>query len=78
MGLEVVHHQDEDLIRAAELIEVSRDNPWHLGSTSSTLSLGDALVLAVTERLGCPVLTRDHYWKWLVENGQLDLHVIIP
>jgi hypothetical protein len=39
---------------------------------------GDALILAVTERLGCPVLTRDGYWKWMVDQGLLGVLVVIP
>lgn len=44
----------------------------------ATLSLGDALILAVTERLGCMVLTRDGYWKWMVDEGHLKVQVAIP
>jgi PIN domain nuclease of toxin-antitoxin system len=43
-----------------------------------TLSLGDALILAVTERLGCMVLTRDRYWKWMVDEGHLAIRIAIP
>lgn len=81
MGLRVEHPTDADLVRAAELIEISDDNPGPPPPRSdrdSTLSLGDALILAITERLGCMVLTRDHYWKWMVEQGHLQVRVAIP
>jgi PIN domain nuclease of toxin-antitoxin system len=80
-GLQVQHPTDADLLRAAELIELSTDNPGppagH-GDRPSTLSLGDALILAVTERLGCKVLTRDTYWKWMVDEKLIDIGVVVP
>lgn len=81
MGLRVEHPTDDDLVRAAELIEISGDNPGPPPPHSdrdATLSLGDALILAVTERLGCMVLTRDSYWKWMVDEGHLKVRVGIP
>lgn len=81
MGLRVEHPTDDDLVRAAELIEISDDNPGPKSprsNTESTLSLGDALILAVTERLGCMVLTRDGYWKWMVDEGHMKVRVAIP
>lgn len=81
LGLRVEHPTDTDLVRAAELIEISHDNPGPPPSYSdreATLSLGDALILAVTERLGCMVLTRDAYWKWMVDQGLLGVKVAIP
>ena len=81
MGLRVEHPTDDDLIRAAELIEISDNNPGPPPPHSdrdATLSLGDALILAVTERLGCMVLTRDGYWKWMVDEGHLQVQVAIP
>jgi predicted nucleic acid-binding protein len=81
LGLRVEHPTESDLIRAAELIEISEDNPGpappHSGQ-EATLSLGDALILAVTERLGCMVLTRDRYWKWMVDEGHLAIRIAIP
>jgi hypothetical protein len=44
----------------------------------ATLSLDDAPILAVTERLGCMVLTRDGYRKWMVDEGHLKVQVAIP
>jgi len=81
LGLRVEHPTDGDLVRAAELIEISDDNPGppppH-SNRDATLSLGDALILAVTERLGCMVLTRDVYWQWMVDEGHLAVNVAIP
>lgn len=80
-GVRVEHPRDEDLVRAAALLEISRDNPGPPHPTTDregTLSLGDALILAVTERLGCRVLTRDAYWKWMVDQGLLDVDVAVP
>lgn len=81
LGLRVEHPEDEDLLRAAELLEVSDANPGVPDVRTrvvSTLSLGDALILAVTERLGCPVLTRDGYGRWMVDQGLLGVQVVIP
>jgi PIN domain nuclease of toxin-antitoxin system len=81
LGLQVEHPVDVDLLRAAELIEISIDNPGPpagYADSPSTLSLGDALILAVTERLGCKVLTRDTYWKWMVDEKLVDIGVVVP
>lgn len=81
MGLRVERPTVGDVVRAAELRELSNANPGPPSprtGRASTLSLGDALILAVTERLGCLVLTRDNYWLWMVENGLLDVRVAIP
>lgn len=81
IGLRVEHPTDTDLVRAAELIEISDDNPGPPPPHSdrdATLSLGDALILAVTERLECMVLTRDSYWKWMVDEGHLHVKIAIP
>jgi len=81
LGLRVEHPQDRDLLRAAELLELSEANPGTAESvtgTRPTLSLGDALILAVTERLDVPVLTRDKYWKWMVDEGLLRALVLVP
>lgn len=81
LGLQVEHPIDSDLLRAAELIEISIDNPGPpagRGDRPSTLSLGDALILAVTERLGCKVLTRDTSWKWMVDEKLIDVGVVVP
>jgi PIN domain nuclease of toxin-antitoxin system len=80
-GLSVAHPQDDDLVRAAELIEISRDNPGPphpRTGEQGTLSLADSLILAVTERRGAMVLTRDAYWWWMVDQGLLQVQVAIP
>ncbi len=80
-GARVEHPTEEDLIRAAELIEMSEDNPGPpnpRNGKEATLSLGDALIIAIAERLGHLVLTRDEYWKWMVDEDLLDLNVHIP
>lgn len=81
LGVRVEHPTDDDLVRAAELLEISRDNPGPpapITQEEGTLSLGDALILAITERLGCMVLTRDHYWTWMVDQGLLSVRVAVP
>lgn len=81
MGMRVEHPTDDDLVRAAELIEISSQNPGPPPPRSNhdaTLSLGDALILAVTERLGCIVLTRDTYWRWMVDQGHIQVRVAVP
>lgn len=81
LGVRIEHPTDDDLLRAAELLEISRDNPGPpapMTQEEGTLSLGDALILAITERLGCMVLTRDHYWKWMVDHQLLDVRVAVP
>lgn len=75
------HLTDADLLRAAELLEISERNPGPPTAHSvggSTLSLGDAFILAISERLGFPVLTRDDYWRWMVDQGLLQVKVLVP
>jgi PIN domain nuclease of toxin-antitoxin system len=81
LGLRVEHPEDTDLLRAAELMEISDGNPGEPDERTGvrpTLSLGDALILAVTDRLDCPVLTRDGYWKWMADQGLLPVKVVVP
>ena len=78
-GMVVVHPQDDDLIRCAELLEVSSANPGQLGGRTrprSTLSLADGLILAIVERLGVPVVTRDRYWSDFAEQGLTRARVV--
>lgn len=78
-GMVVVHPQDGDLIRCAELLELSSANPGHLGvgtGPRSTLSLADGLILAIVERLGVPVVTRDRYWNDFAEQGLTRARVV--
>ena len=81
LGLRVEHPTDEDLVRAAELVEISEDNPGPPPAYSdreTTLSLGDSMILAITERLGYKVLTRDAYWKWMVDESLIEIDVLVP
>jgi PIN domain nuclease of toxin-antitoxin system len=52
---------DEDAIRAAELITMSRLS----SSTAGSLSLGDGLNIAFAERLGLPIIGGDQYGEAL-------------
>lgn len=65
-GAVIEHPEDDDLVRAAELRGVS---DLHPGPHGATLSLGDALILAVVERMGVKVVTRDTYWSWFASRG---------
>lgn len=81
LGLRVLHPTDADLVRAAELVEISEDNPGppaRYSDRETTLSLGDSMILAISELRGYRVLTRDAYWKWMVDEGLIDIGVIIP
>jgi PIN domain nuclease of toxin-antitoxin system len=64
-----------DLLTAGELLNTSRANVEHRNGTYCSLSLGDSLVLAVTSRLGCPIVTRDRHWSWLADKGLLPVSV---
>lgn len=75
LGARVESATEPDLLRAAELIELSASHP---GPDDATLSLGDALILAVADRLGCPVITRDTYWQWMVDEGLLTTRIQLP
>ena len=77
----VVHPEDADLIRCAELLERSVAPPGPaasaVGSRSrSILSLADGLILAIVERLGVPVVTRDRYWSDFAEEGHTRARVV--
>lgn len=80
LGAVIENPTPDDLIRAAALIELSDANPGPANSKGSpaTLSLGDALILGIAERLGCPVLTNDTYWEWMVNQGLLAVTVHVP
>lgn len=78
MRLEVEPALEVDMIRAARLLEASMGDPGRHPTTGEplTLSLGDALILAVTERLGVKVLTGDRYWMQLAEAGHTSATVV--
>lgn len=68
-----------DLIEAADLWEMSRAHPGSKGrgGHAAVLSNADALILAVAERMGRPVITRDAYWHELHEQGLLASKVVV-
>lgn len=78
MGVAVEPAREADMIRAAELLEVSQAHPGRHPSTGDplTLSLADALILAVTERLGLKVLTGDRYWSQLATDAHTSAVVV--
>jgi PIN domain nuclease of toxin-antitoxin system len=77
-GMRVEPANEMDLVRAAELLETSDENPGPINPRTNrvgSLSLGDALILAIVERLDCRVLTGDSHWKWLVAQKLLHVDV---
>jgi PIN domain nuclease of toxin-antitoxin system len=72
-GTRVEHPVDADLLRAAELLEVSQTHP---GTSGATLSLGDASILAVVERLDISVISKDRYWSELADAGHTTAAVL--
>lgn len=77
-GLAVEPAGRDDLVTAAKLHEVSKLHPLSEPGAArvSTLSLADCLILAVSQRIGCRVVTRDRYWAWLADQGHLDVEVV--
>ncbi len=73
-GLEVELMTEADHVRAAELIEVSRANS---GPGGETLSLSDASIIAVAERLGSSVVTGDKHWADLSDDGHLKVKAVL-
>jgi len=78
IGVRIEHPRDDDLVRAAELIELSTTHPGtnRLTGEALTLSLGDAIILAVTERLGLQILTKDRYWTEFAAGGHTAVTVL--
>lgn len=77
-GIRIEPAIEADLVRAAELLELSAANPGPPRNPTQpgpTLSLGDASILAVSERLEATVLTGDGYWEWMLDQGLLALTV---
>lgn len=73
-GIDLETMTEADHVRAAELLEVSRAAP---GQKGETLSLSDASIIAVAERLGANVLTGDTYWSRLSDAGHLRVKAIV-
>lgn len=73
-GLDLETMTEEDHVRAAELLEISRAHP---GAGGESLSLSDASIIAVSERLGANVLTGDTYWSEISEAGHLKVKVVL-
>lgn len=65
LGVRVEPLLDGDTLRAAALIAASRSDPG-----PGSLSLGDALCIATSERLGLPLTGGDRYWA--------DLELAVP
>jgi PIN domain nuclease of toxin-antitoxin system len=65
----------DDLQRAGELLVMSRANPAVSGDKIMTLSLGDSLILAVTERLECQIVAIDRHWTFLADKGLLPVKI---
>ena len=73
-GIDLELMTEQDHVRAAELREISFASP---GANGETLSLSDASIIAVSERLGANVLTGDTYWTRLSEAGHLKVKAIL-
>ncbi len=74
-GMRVEPPTVADLQVAGELLIVSRANIEQRDGKAHSLSLGDSLVLAVSARLDCPVVTSDRHWSWLAERDLLPMQV---
>lgn len=78
-GLTIEPATEVDLIRAADLLEISEAHPGppknpHDGG--STLSLADATILAISERHKARILTADKHWEWLVKAGLIKHDIV--
>ncbi len=61
-------------------IGISGNNPGPPHATTgaqATLSLGDALILAIAEHLDYKVVTYDTYWEWMVGQGLSTAQVVV-
>ena len=71
-GMRLETSTEHDLVRAAELLELSASHPGPphpRTSRRAKLSLGDGLILAAVERLDIPVVTNDKYWLQFASDG---------
>ena len=69
-GMRVEPPTTDDLVRAAVLVETVRRTP------GSSLSLADGIILAVAERLACPIVTADRLWAGLAADGTTSARVV--
>lgn len=79
-NVRVVQPTDDDLVRAAELIEISAAHPYYrpqdkLQEDPHTLSMADAIILAISESNGWIAITRDATWGWLATQGHTSVNV---
>ena len=49
---------------------------WILQERGRWKLVGDALILAVTERLGVQILTKDRYWTQFAANGHTRVDIV--
>jgi len=71
-GIRAVHPSaDSTLLRAAELVEASAADPYFRPGDPDphTLSLADAIILAMCEENGWTVVTRDQAWQYSAQQG---------
>lgn len=77
--MRVEHCTTEDLIRAAELYEASHGDPGEPNPVTGahpTLARADSLILAVVERMGVTVITRDRYWLDFAAAGHTTARIL--
>lgn len=77
-GMTVELADEEDLMRAAALLELSDAHPGPPDPRTGqrgTLSLADATILAMAERLDVPVVTRDQHWGWFMKEGHTSARI---
>jgi PIN domain nuclease of toxin-antitoxin system len=75
-GMRVEPATADDMQVAGELLIMSRSHPQDHHGKEHSLSLGDSLVLAVTARIGCPIVTSDRHWTWLEQQGLLPVKIL--
>ena len=77
-GVRVVAPERDMLLRAAELLELSKQNPGPVNrhGVAATLSLGDSMIIATAEGLRCQVVSRDSYWDQLAADGHITVKVV--
>lgn len=73
LGLNVEPTTVDQAVRAGKLIHESSLHRQHYGGR--TLALGDALCIALGERLNCPLVTGDTLWKDLEDRFTVPVHL---